>query len=113
MVRWQKNTGLPRALHTISEMTKKFPWVFTEEFERLTLMGLRNIARDTAPNVDGVDFAIKLEFRRTAASLAYILFEHYTRLGNPVPDVITEWKTICLSENEFAEVRNQWIRHEL
>ena len=112
MVRWQKNTGLPSALYTITELTKKFPWVFTEEFERLTLIGLRSIARDATPNVDGVDFADLLEIRRTAASLAYILFEHYTRQDNPVPDVITEWKKICLSDNEFAEVRNQWIRHQ-
>ena len=111
MVRWQKNTGLPSALYTIAQLTKKFPWVFTEEFERLTLLGLRNIARDTAPNVDGADFAGKLEIRRTVASLAYILFEHYTRQDSPVPDVITEWKAICRSDNEFAEVKNQWIRH--
>ena len=111
MVRWQKNTGLASALFTIAQLTKKFPWVFTEEFERLTLMGLRNIARDTATNVDGVDFADKLEIRRAAASLAYNLFEHYTRQGKPAPDAITEWKKICLSDNEFAEVRNQWIRH--
>ena len=113
MVRWQKNPGLPRALYTIAELTKKFPWVFTEEFERLTLIGLRSIARDTTPNVDGVDFADLLEIRRAAAGLAYNLFEHYTKQDNPVPDVITEWKKICLSDNEFAEVRNQWIRHEL
>ena len=111
MVRWQKNTGLPSALYTITELTKKFPWVFTEEFERLTLIGLRSIARDTTPNVDGVDFADLLEIRRAAAGLAYNLFEHYTKQDNPVPDVITEWKVICRSDNEFAEVKNQWIRH--
>ena len=77
----------------------------------MILTGLRNIARDTATNVDGVDFADLLEIRRAAAGLAYNLFEHYTKQDNPVPDVITEWKKICLSDNEFAEVRNQWIRH--
>ena len=111
MVRWQKNTGLPRALNTVTKLINKFSWALTEEIERLTLLGLRNIARDTATNVDGVDIADLLEIRRAAAVLAYNLFEHYTRQDNPVPDVITEWKTICLSDNEFAEVRNQWIRH--
>ena len=111
MVRWQKNPGLPSALFTIAQLTKKYPWAFSGEFERLTLMGLRNIARDTATNVDGVDFSDKLEIRCAAASLAYNLFENYTRQDNPVPDVITEWKAICRSDNEFAEVRNQWIRH--
>ena len=111
MVRWQKNPGLSSALNTVAKLTKKYPWAFSGEIERLTLMGLRNISRDTATKVDGVDIADKLEIRRAAANLAYNLFEHYTKLGNPVPDVITEWKKICLSDNEFAEVRNQWIRH--
>ena len=111
MVRWQKNPGLSSALNTVAKLTKKYPWAFSGEIERLTLMGFRNIAKDTATNVDGVDFANKLEIRRTAASLAYILFEHYTRQGKPAPDAITEWKKICLSDSEFAEVRNQWIRH--
>ena len=112
MVRWQKNPGLPSALYTIAQLTKKYPWTLNEEFERLMLTGLRIIARDTATNVDGVDFADQLEIRHAAASLAYHLFEHYTRQGNPVPDVITAWEAICRSDNEFAEVRNKWIRHE-
>ncbi len=114
MVRWQKNPGLPSALFTITQLTK-YSWVFTEEeeFEQLTLTGLRNIARDTATNVDDVDFADLLEIRHSAASLAYNLFEHYTRKDTSVPDVIKEWKAICRSDNEFAEVRNQWIRHLL
>lgn len=111
MVRWQKNPDLASALNTVTQLTKKYPWTISGEFERLTLTGLRNIARDTATNVDGVDFADQLEIRCAAANLAYNLFEHYTRQDNPVPDVITEWKAICRSDNEFAEVRNQWIRH--
>ena len=111
MVRWQKNPGLPRALNTVTKLINKFSWALTEEFERLTLMRLRNIAGDTAPKVDGVDIAGKSEIRRAAAGLAYELFEHYTNQSKPVPDVITEWKAICRSDNEFAEVRNQWIRH--
>ena len=110
MVRWRKNPGLPSSLYTIAQLIKNFPLVFTEEFERLTLMGLRNIAKDTATNVDGIDFAGLLEIRRAAASLAYYLFEYYTRQDNPAPDVIMKWKDICRSDNEFSEIKNQWIQ---
>ena len=112
MVRWQRDTDLESSLYRIAELTKKFPSTFSGEIERLTLMGLRNIARDTATNVNSVDFADLLEIRRAAACLAYYLFEHYTKQDKPVPDVIMGWKAICRSDNEFAEVRNQWIRHE-
>ncbi len=111
MIRWQKNPDLSSALNTVTKLINKFSWALTEEIERLTLMGLRNIARDTVTNVDGVDFADLLEIRCAAANLAYNLFEHYSKQGKPVPDVITEWEAICRSDNEFAEVRNQWIRH--
>lgn len=46
--------------------------------------------------------------RQQAARLAYQLSKYYTKQGNSIPEVIGEWKTICQSENEFAEIRNQW-----
>lgn len=110
MIRWQKITGLPQALYTMKKLIRKYPWAITGETERLTLMGLRYIAKDTATKANGLDFANKLEIRRAAAGLAYGFSEYYSKQRSPVPDVIAKWRAICLSESEFAEVRNQWIR---
>ena len=109
IVRWRKNPGLPSALNRIAELITKHPWTFADELERLTLIGLHSIAKDTATNVDGLDIAEKLEIREAAAGLAYRLFEFYTERDTPIPDVLIEWKAICHSDNEFAEIRNQWI----
>ena len=110
MVRWQKNTGLPSALDLIAKLIKEHPWTFDDELERMTLIGLHSIAKDTATNAGGLDISEKLEIREAAAGLAYRLFEFYTRRDAPIPDVLKEWEAICHSENEFAEIRNQWIR---
>ena len=58
---------------------------------------------------DGLDVSTKLVVRRAAASLAYALSEHYAKRSNPVPEAIRKWECICRSDDEFAEIRNQWI----
>ena len=109
MVRWRKNPGLPSALDLIAELIKEHPWTFDDEFERMTLIGLHGIAKDTATNAIGLDISEKLEIREVAAGLASRLFEFYTEQGNSIPDVLNEWEAICQSDDEFAEIRNQWI----
>ena len=109
MVRWRKNPGLPSALDLIVELIKEHPWTFSDDLERLTLIGLHHIAKDTAIDTDGLDISEKLEIREAAAGLAYRLFEFYSKRDIPIPDVLKEWKDICQSDNEFAEIRNQWI----
>ena len=109
MVRWRKNPGLPSALDLIAELIKEHPWTFSNELERLTLIGLHSISKDTATNADGLDISEKLEIREAAAGLAYKVFEFYTEQGNSIPDVLNEWEALCQSDDEFAEIRNQWI----
>lgn len=111
MVRWQKSRDLASTLDIIIGLLKEFDWTFSDELERSTLVALRRIA-STSMDAEVLDFSEKLEIRHRAACLAYELFEHYTKRGDSIPDEIKEWKTICQSENEFAEVRNQWIRQD-
>ena len=110
VVHWRKNPGLPSALDLIAKLIKEHPWTFADELERMTLIGLHNIAKDTATNAGGLDISEKLEIREAAAGLAYRIFEFYTRRDAPIPDVLKEWEAICQSDDEFAEIRNQWIR---
>ena len=112
MVRWQKNKYLAYTLNIITGLLKEFDWAFSDELERSTLVSLRRIASNTIIDAEAPNVSERLEVRKWAAGLAYELFEHYTKRGNPIPDVIKEWETICQSENEFAEVRNQWIRQD-
>ena len=51
----------------------------------------------------------QLIVRRQAAQLAYSLSRYYIRKSDPIPQVILEWKAICQSDDEFDEIRNEWI----
>ena len=112
MVRWQKGTPLAATLDTILGLLRQYDWAFSDELERATLVSLHRITSNTTIDAEVPDVSERLEVRQWAARLAYELFEHYTKRGDPIPDVIKEWETICQSENEFAEVRNQWIRQD-
>lgn len=104
-----KSPGLPSALDLIAKLIKKHPWTFADELERMTLIGLHHIAKDTATNAGGLAISEKLEIREAAAGLAYRIFEFYTKRGKSIPDVLKEWEAICQSDDEFAEIRNQWL----
>lgn len=112
MVKWQKGTYLASTLDTILSLLRQYDWAFSDELERATLVSLRRITSNTTIDTEVPDVSERLDVRQSAARLAYELFEHYTKRGDPIPDVIKAWKTICQSENEFAEVRNQWIRQD-
>ncbi len=97
------------------------PWTFAADIERSVLEGLHHLIQETAilspsglhPHADdGWGVATKLRVRRAAAGLAYTLSNHYQQCETPAPAVIGEWAAICRSDDEFAEVRNQWISRD-
>lgn len=110
IILWQKKNHLTPALDFLLDLIKEFSWAFDRQIEEYTLIGLSHISDFTHVNTDDIDvFATELEIRKSAACLAYTLFEHYNREGESVPDVLHVWNEICVSENEFDEIKNQWI----
>ena len=118
VVRWRREQGLPSAINTVSGITKMHPWTFAADIERSVLEGLHHLIEETTIRPpsdlrlyadDAGDVATKLMVRHAAAGLAYTLLNHYQQCGTPAPAVIEEWAAICRSDDEFAEVRNQWM----
>ena len=119
VVRWRREKGLPLAIAIVADVTGRHPWTFIDDIERSVLLGLQCMIVDTGVHArsrpildtdgDGLNVSTKLTVRREAARLAYTLFEHYANKGKAVPDAIREWQAICRSDDEFAEIRNQWL----
>ena len=118
VLRWRREQGLPLAINTVAGIAKMHPWTFAADIERSVLEGLHHLIQETAtlspsglhpPADDGWGVATKLIVRRAAAGLAYTLSNHYQQCETPAPAVIGEWAAICRSDDEFAEVRNQWL----
>ena len=118
VLRWRREQGLPLAINTVAGITKMHPWTFATDIERSVLEGLHYLIEETAIHSpsglyrhadDGREVATKLMVRRAAAGLAYTLSNHYQQCGAPAPAVIGEWAAVCRSDDEFAEVKNQWM----
>lgn len=110
-VMYRHIAGLRSALNTMSRVVGKHPDHFAADTEELTIRGLHALADDTDPvrGMANLSFEKKLEIRQASAHLAYVLFVHYSDQGAEIPESIELWRGICQSENEFAEIRNEWL----
>ena len=118
-IRWHNGKSLVEAMWTMRDLVQMHPGGFDDEIERIVLFRLRDLIDDTAlhisstPRLNGIqnrkEIATKLLIRQWAAALAYRLFEIYEKRGAAIPEPIAEWEKVCRSEEEFAEIRRQWI----
>ena len=119
---WRNGVVPSATINTVADVVARHPWTFAGDIERSVLLGLaRLVCGTTIPEAGGArtkmdgagqDVWMKLLIRRAAARLAYKLFERYRERGDAIPKEIAAWKDVCQSDDEFAEVRNQWIRVE-
>ena len=119
MVRWRRKPVISVTISTVRDVLGRHPWAFADDIQRSVLLGLHRLIGDTAvhrtsvagsdENENPKEVSAKLSVRRSAASLAYRLFEHYRERGEAIPGEVTAWETVCQSNDEFAEIRNQWI----
>ena len=58
--------------------------------------------------VKDIEVGLKLSIRRNCARIAYQLNIYFENKKQKIPSEIQIWKSISNSENEFAEIRNEW-----
>lgn len=81
-----------------------------QEFLQDIIIGLQFLIDETSlDNSKSLfNFIDRLDCRIRTASLAYTLFNYYNDNNLDIPEVLLKWKDICLSTEEFSDVRNQW-----
>ena len=127
MISWRREAEAWAATINIAgSVLKKHPRLLVDDVERWVLVGLERVEGQTvvpgkssgkidsdARLADQADVMTKLFVRRAAARLSFRLFEHYRGLRESIPEAVKTWERICGSEDEFAEVRNQWVGSSL
>ena len=119
LISWPRDAEAWAAtINMVGSVVKRHPGLLAGEVERWVLLGLDRVSAHTAvhdaagervsANSPKLDVMAKLFVRRAAARLAFTLFVHYRARVDAVPEPIIVWEKICLSDDEFAEVRNQW-----
>ena len=127
MISWRREAEAWSATINIAgSVLKKHPRLLIDDVERWVLVGLERVEGQTvvagksggnidsdARLADQADVMTKLFVRRAAARLASWLFEYYRGLGESIPEAVKTWERICGSDDEFPEVRNQWVGSSL
>ena len=119
MIRWRRETALDVTMDVVGRVVTKHPWAFVDDVESEVLMGLRCLIAETdvgtkdgngiRTNTGVENVSRKLLLRRAAARLSYRLFKHYRTVGEVIPEQVATWEAVCRSEDEFVEIRNQWL----
>jgi len=119
MVRWRRGTALWSTLDSVGAVVKRHPWAFVDVIESDVLLGLSRLISESAigessdaefdEHSGSQNVPTKLIVRRAAARLAYGLFEHYRAKGNAIPEAITAWEQVCRSDDEFLDIRSEWL----
>ena len=107
---WRSNKVINNALDMTSQVVTKFPTLIDSEIEKLALLALKITANfsDPGKEFNNMELEEKLNVRKNSARLAYDIYLFYVKKEQEIPQEILEWKEICASEKEFAEVRIQW-----
>ena len=118
MVRWRNGTALWATLASVQSVVKRHPWAFVDVVERDVLMGLSRLISESSVGAGSnarfdergsQSVSTKLIVRRAAVRLAYSLFEHYQAQGNAIPQAIGAWEEMCRSDDEFLDIRREWL----
>ena len=119
MIRWRCVTALWATLDAVGDVVDEHPWTFVGDIASWVLTGLGRLGVETT--VGGKhgagngasgglqDVSQRLVVRRAAARLAYRLFTHYQAQGKAIPETIGMWESVCRSEDEFLDVKNEWL----
>jgi hypothetical protein len=107
---WSPTFSLTLPIWIVVRILKNKPTSFSIILKHATSRRLDRLLTETAYGNEDSDltFDEKLEIRRIAAILAATLWKHYKSSDSIIPCVVEKWREVCLSPDEFSEIRNVW-----
>ena len=111
-VKWRRREALVSTLNAIDIIISEYSHYLDEKLLSDLLIGLKYLCDESNPVYIEVDVDILdiLSYRKSSAHLAFTLFQYFSNKKEDIPHIIIDWKNICFDKNEFAEIRNQWIK---
>ena len=105
-IMFSRGQYLTSAFQVVMGVLKEKSLAYSSHLESSVLRALSNVIN----GYEQLDFEENLELKQVAAKLASELNIYYLANNKSVPSEILSWEQICSSNDEFAEVRNQWKR---
>lgn len=109
VIKWRKVPALAAALANFKIICQ---YQFDEWKTRLddVLFGLKFLISESSLLNDKsqIHELDRLYIREYAASLASELHKYFKSEAKPIPVELQMWESVCRSDDEFAEIKNQW-----
>ncbi|MYF52076.1 MAG: SIR2 family protein [Gammaproteobacteria bacterium] len=109
-VQWRHRPALSDRLRVVEELVINQSWFLSADALANLLVGIDEIATETSIGIRGNDEDGVILIRAAAASLAFALSSYLETAKLGEPEAIRRWREICVSPNEFSEVRNAWMK---
>lgn len=107
---WCPIHSISLALRIIVRILKNSPTSFCHSLKVAAQRRLDRLLFETAYDSGNPDknFDEILEVRLISSILAAAIWTYYSSRSLPVPEVVEKWRDICMSPDEFSEIRNAW-----
>ncbi|MGE4497545.1 MAG: SIR2 family protein [Deferribacterales bacterium] len=109
MALWKTAIAMNSVLSSLRAIIREMLYEYGNNFEEVILLVLDNLANIQEDETAYWSFSEKLHIRQAAAGLSFELYKYYLRNDKPIPEVIRIWESICASDDEFDDIRNEWI----
>ena len=103
-IKYSRGEYLSSAFQVVINILNEKRTDLYSQFENSVLKTLGHVLN----GFDLLDFEQNLALQTKSAKLASDLNSYYVSYGKDVPPVIRLWADECHSQQEFAEIRNQW-----
>jgi len=108
--KWRRLEAILPAIDTLKEIILYHEELLRDDILEDVIIGLDYLIEETS--LDNLESQIekgkRLEIRKESACISYGLYRFYKHNSLNIPDTVIQWKNICNSTNEFAEIRKQW-----
>jgi hypothetical protein len=110
-IKFRTTINLNKFIDLAADIITKYPQYIQGDSINDIINGLSYLIDETIiqEEDDDKDVHTKLKNRVAGAKLSAILKKYFQLMEDKTPSCIEEWEKICLSTNEFSEIRNAWL----
>lgn len=103
-IKYNKTDNLLHGFNVLSELIKKNSLTFNNNYSKI----ISNVLIKINEGFTELSFNENLSLQKSAANIAYLISSNL-KVNSNLEAAITIWNDRCISENEFSEIKNQWL----
>jgi len=109
-IKWNAGPEISNCLAVSESAINKKEFIKKEIFIENIVIGLERILEELSTDVSKRTYYLDtLETKISAAKIASCIYKLLKGKNKDIPTIVSNWKALCGSSDEFDEVKNSWI----